>query len=122
MKLHEIKAKYGFNQTSFYGFLKEQELIEKVESGYVIGKNHIVGMETLVSENPRGETPAQVTQVSVSTEAIPRLVEMYENSSWTNLYSADVQFKTVNSKLLEIINKIEIISSQLAELRQHVKE
>lgn len=88
MKLHEIKKEYELNQNTFYGWLRENEMIEKTDRGYVVGANALEGMETLetkrVDEN--GEFYVN-TQVTMDTMKIPILIELYEQSGLPKLYS-----------------------------------
>lgn len=46
MKLIEIKREYDLNQNTFYGWLRENQMIVKELTGYVAGPQAIEGMET----------------------------------------------------------------------------
>ena len=46
MKLIEVKREYGLNQNTFYGWLRENQMIIKEMTGYVIGPKAFEGMET----------------------------------------------------------------------------
>ena len=46
MKLIEVKREYGLNQNTFYGWLRENQMIIKEMTGYVIGPKAFESMET----------------------------------------------------------------------------
>ncbi|MHC5375290.1 hypothetical protein ACYSNU_16090 [Enterococcus sp. LJL120] len=118
MKLQEIKAKYSFNQTSFYGWLKEAKLIEKTEGGYVAGPAAWPEMETLTSTVYRNGGTVEVTHVKIAAEKVPELVSLYEASNWGSLYSQSKQFDVLHQKLLALMEGLAALQEQLNQMQQ----
>lgn len=113
MKLHKVKSQNGFSQTTFYSWLREEELITKLPSGYVVGPKALPGMETLTSKrvNEDGEV-IEITQVTIDKMMVPELVQRYTNSGKENLY---VKRKSVREKYSEseLANRLEILENRL---------
>lgn len=113
MKLHKVKSQNGFSQTTFYSWLREEELITKLPSGYVVGPKALPGMETLTSKrvNEDGEV-IEITQVTIDKMMVPELVQRYRNSGKENLY---VKRKTVKEKYSEseLASRLEILENRL---------
>lgn len=132
MKLIDVKRKYGLNQNTFYGWLRENQLIVKEITGYVVGPNALEGMET--STNRRVNEDGEVlitTQVTIDNQKVPQLLERYESSGLPKLYSQqkqnDEQEKaSINevAKRLTILEKqVYILTEQLAmTMKQNSRE
>lgn len=119
MKLIEIKREYDLNQNTFYGWLKEQQMITKEMTGYVVGPNAIDGMETSTSRrvNEHGEVLI-TTQVVIENQKIPQLLEQYEASGFPRLYSAKSNKQRANeqfeSRITILERQVSILTEQLA--------
>lgn len=119
MKLIEIKREYDLNQNTFYGWLKEQQMITKEMTGYVVGPNAIDGMETSTSRrvNEHGEVLI-TTQVVIENQKIPQLLEQYEASGLPRLYSAKSNKQKANeqfeSRITILERQVSILTEELA--------
>ena len=132
MKLIDVKRKYGLNQNTFYGWLRENQLIVKEITGYVVGPNALEGMET--STNKRVNEDGEVlitTQVTIDNHKVPQLLERYESSGLPKLYSQqkqkDEQEKTsvidVAKRLTILEKQVYILTEQLAiTMKQNSRE
>ncbi|MFQ7234377.1 MAG: hypothetical protein ACLRPU_05870 [Enterococcus hulanensis] len=132
MKLIDVKRKYGLNQNTFYGWLRENQLIVKEITGYVVGPNALEGMET--STNKRVNEDGEVlitTQVTIDNQKVPQLLERYESSGLSKLYSQqkqkDEQEKTsiidVAKRLTILEKQVYILTEQLAmTMKQNSRE
>ena len=132
MKLIDVKRKYGLNQNTFYGWLRENQLIVKEITGYVVGPNALEGMET--STNKRVNEDGEVlitTQVTIDNQRVPQLLEHYESSGLSKLYSQqkqnDEQEKTsiidVAKRLTILEKQVFILTEQLAmTMKQNSRE
>ena len=132
MKLIDVKRKYGLNQNTFYGWLRENQLIVKEITGYVVGPNALEGMET--STNRRVNEDGEVlitTQVTIDNQKVPQLLERYESSGLPKLYSQqkqnDEQEKTsiidVAKRLTILEKQVYILTEQLAiTMKQNSRE
>ena len=121
MKLIEIKREYGLNQNTFYGWLKENQMIVKELTGYVVGPNALEGMAT--STNRRVTEDGEIlitTQVIVDNQRIPELLERYESSGLPKRYSPQKNERKQSSndeleKRVAILEKqVYILTEQLA--------
>lgn len=132
MKLIDVKRKYGLNQNTFYGWLRENQLIVKEITGYVVGPNALEGMETSTSKrvNEDGEVLI-TTQVTIDNQRVPQLLERYESSGLPKLYSQQKQNNeqekaSINevAKRLTILEKqVYILTEQLAmTMKQNSRE
>lgn len=130
MKLHEIKKAHGFNQETFYGWLRETGMIVKEASGYVIGPNALEGMFTLhtKSANQDGELHTR-TQVAVEDDNVFRLVEKYEQTDLPKRYaskpktsnhgSADIS--QTEKDMAEALRRISILENQVLILTKQLE-
>ncbi|OTN77924.1 hypothetical protein A5886_003025 [Enterococcus sp. 8G7_MSG3316] len=130
MKLHEIKKAHGFNQKTFYGWLRETGMIVKEASGYVIGPNALEGMFTLhtKSANQDGELLTR-TQVAVEDDNVFRLVEKYEQTDLPKRYaskpktsnhgSADIS--QTEKDMAEALLRISILENQVLILTKQLE-
>lgn len=112
MKLFAVKTKYGFNQHTFYEWLREQEIIEKSESGYKIGKRALSGMkesETIVLEGTEAITR---TVVSIPNAKVEELVSRYENSGKDKLYSDKHYSDDLVDKVESLFRRVEILENR----------
>lgn len=122
MKLNEIRESYGFNQRTFYNWMKDQQLIEKTENGYIIGTNALEGMST---ENTTyfGPDGKPKTVVTVTSDTADDIVKMYVSSGLDRLYSTTKR-KGGQSKsetlLMEEVERtkirVDILENQLGTL------
>ncbi|WP_086350102.1 hypothetical protein [Candidatus Enterococcus clewellii] len=122
MKLNEIRESYGFNQRTFYNWMKDQQLIEKTDNGYIIGSNALEGMNTEDTAyfGPDGKPK---TMVTVTSEIADDIVKMYVGSGLDRLYSTTKR-KGGQSKaepfLMEEIERtkirVDILENQLGTL------
>lgn len=88
MKLIEVKREYGLNQNTFYGWLRENQMIIKEMTGYVIGPKAFEGMETRTNRRVNDDGEILITtQVIIDNQKIPQLLEQYESSGLPKLYS-----------------------------------
>lgn len=81
MKLIEVKRVYELNQNTFYGWLKENQMIFKEVTGYVVGPKALEGMETKTNRRVNDDGEVLITtQVIIDNQKIPQLLEQYESS------------------------------------------
>ena len=132
MKLIDVKRKYGLNQNTFYGWLRENQLIVKEITGYVVGPNALEGMET--STNRRVNEDGEVlitTQVTIDNQKVPQLLERYESSGLPKLYSQQKQndeqekaaINEVAKRLTILEKQVYILTEQLAmTMKQNSRE
>lgn len=132
MKLIDVKRKYGLNQNTFYGWLRENQLIVKEITGYVVGPNALEGMET--STNRRVNEDGEVlitTQVTIDNQKVPQLLERYESSGLPRLYSQQKQndeqekaaINEVAKRLTILEKQVYILTEQLAmTMKQNSRE
>lgn len=118
MKLIEVKRAYELNQTTFYGWLKENQMIVKEVTGYVVGPKALEGMETRTNRRVNDDGEVLITtQVIIDNQKIPQLLEQYEFSGLPRLYSnrrAENERQRVSNG--EIEKRVEILENQLAIL------
>ena len=118
MKLIEVKRAYELNQNTFYGWLKENQMIVKEVTGYVVGPNALEGMETRTNRRVNDDGEVLITtQVIIDNQKIPQLLEQYESSGLPRLYSnrrAENERQRVSNGELE--KRVEILENQLAIL------
>ncbi|TLG73870.1 hypothetical protein [Culicoidibacter larvae] len=121
MKLMAIKREYGFHLTTFYGWLRDEELIIKTERGYEVGNMAPEGMETLESEriDEFGERRV-VTQVTVAERLVPELVEKYLKSGLPRLYSNKKDKSEERFVLIE--RQISILATQLKIMSETIRQ
>lgn len=132
MKLIDVKRKYGLNQNTFYGWLRENQLIVKEITGYVVGPNALEGMET--STNRRVNEDGEVlitTQVTIDNQKVPQLLERYESLGLPRLYSQQKQndeqekaaINEVAKRLTILEKQVYILTEQLAmTMKQNSRE
>lgn len=73
MKLIEVKREYGLNQNTFYGWLRENQMIIKEMTGYVIGPKAFEGMETRTNRRVNDDGEILITtQVIIDNQKIPQ--------------------------------------------------
>lgn len=132
MKLIDVKRKYGLNQNTFYGWLRENQLIVKEITGYVVGPYALEGMET--STNKRVNEDGEVlitTQVTIDNQKVPQLLERYESSGLPKLYSQQKQndeqekaaINEVAKRLTILEKQVYILTEQLAmAMKQNSRE
>lgn len=119
MKLIEIKREYELNQNTFYGWLKENQMIVKEMTGYVIGPNALEGMETKTNRRVTEDGEVLITtQVVIDNQKIPQLIEQYEKSGLPRLFSSQSQKngtkRNSNNESAEHLEKrIEILEKQV---------
>lgn len=132
MKLIEVKSAYELNLNTFYRWLRENKMIVKEITGYVVGPNALEGMETLTDRRltENGEIWIS-TQVGIDSKKIPQLLERYEASGLPRLYSNQRQRgerKRTSSRELEkrigiLENQVSILTNQLAAyIKQNSQE
>lgn len=121
MKLMVIKREYGFHQTTFYGWLRDEELIMKTDRGYEVGNMAPEGMETLESEriDEFGERRV-ITQVTVAEHLVPELVEKYLSSGLPRLYSS--KHNRIEERLAMLESQINILTMQLQVISETVSQ
>ena len=122
MKLIEIKREYGLNQNTFYGWLKENQMIVKEMTGYVVGPSALEGMETSTSKrvNEDGEVLI-TTQVIVDNQKIPQLLEQYEASGLPRLYSHQKQKNdSAASSISGLEKRVDILEKQVYILTEQL--
>ncbi|MBX8936044.1 hypothetical protein [Enterococcus gilvus] len=132
MKLIDVKRKYRLNQNTFYGWLRDNQLIVKEITGYVVGPNALEGMET--STNRRVNEDGEVlitTQVTIDNQKVPQLLERYESSGLPKLYSQQKQnneqekaaINEVAKRLTILEKQVYILTEQLAiTMKQNSRE
>ena len=123
MKLNEIRESYGFNQRTFYNWMKEQGLTEKTDNGYIIGPNALQGMYTEYSSyfGPDGNPK---TTVAISDENVNELVKMYVNSGLDRLYSnttkrtdeSSTSTNLLTEELERTKNRVDVLEKQVNTL------
>lgn len=91
MKLYRVMKEHKLRQTVFYNWLREAGLIQKADTGYVIGENALPGMATITSleQAPDGSVLREQTQVVIEDEEIPELLALYAKSGLSNLYQEE---------------------------------
>lgn len=94
MKISEITKKNKFHQVTFYKWLRDRKMIEKVNTGYVVGSRPIEGMKTVKSSHFKKEIGDYTTVVSIDNEHVSALEEMYVNSGYKKIYSTAAFDKT----------------------------
>lgn len=115
MKLIEVKREYGLNQNTFYGWLRENQMIVKKMTGYVVGPNALDGMET--KENQRVNEDGEIlitTQVIIDNQKVPQLLERYEKSGLPRLYSNQKQESELEKRVDILEKQLSILTNQLA--------
>lgn len=117
MKLYGIKTKYAFNQKTFYSWLRDNQMIEKSETGYVVGPQKMDGMHTIVSERVQDGKVISITQVALEEDQIPQLVKMYENSGLPNLYSERQKVEELDRKIFELSEKVSELEIELQQIK-----
>lgn len=117
MKLYHIRKENGFNQHTFYGWLKETGLIEKGPAGYIPGPMAWEEMALLTTKkiDDTGKVH-NVTQVTVSKSKVADLITAYLNSGKPNLYNKRKQEEELQLKLQELQKRLEKIESKLTQL------
>lgn len=122
MKLIEVKREYGLNQNTFYGWLRENQMIVKKMTGYVVGPNALDGMET--KENQRVNEDGEIlitTQVIIDNQKVPQLLEGYEKSGLPRLYSNQRQeSEGKRNSTSELEKRVEILEKQLYILTEQL--
>lgn len=122
MKLIDVKRKYGLNQNTFYGWLRENQLIVKEITGYVVGPNALEGMET--STNKRVNEDGEVlitTQVTIDNQKVPQLLERYESSGLPKLYSQQKQKDEQEKKsVIDVAKRLTILEKQVYILTEQL--
>lgn len=118
MKLIEVKRVYELNQNTFYGWLKENQMIVKEVTGYVVGPKALEGMETKTNRRVNDDGEVLITtQVIIDNQKIPQLLEQYESSGLPRLYS---NRRTENERQRasngDLEKRVEILENQLAIL------
>lgn len=126
MKLNDIRESYGFNQRTFYNWMKKQQLIEKTENGYIVGKEALDGMSTEATSyfGPDGKPK---TVVVVTEENADELVKLYVNSGLDRLYSTTKR-KTKDSRADSLLSeemertkaRMDILENQMGTLAVQV--
>lgn len=91
MKLYRVMKEHKLRQTVFYNWLREAGLIQKADTGYVIGENALSEMATITSleQAPDGSVLREQTQVVIEDEEIPELLALYAKSGLSNLYQEE---------------------------------
>jgi len=130
MKLHEIKTTYGLSQKNFYGWLKDEEMIVKADYAYIVGPKAFEWMKTLeqVRTGANGSIYTS-TQVDVEDSKVAILVEMYEQSGVTDLYSRKKNKQAQQSEeLLQVMaelkranNRINVLENQVLILTKQLE-
>ena len=122
MKLIDVKRKYGLNQNTFYGWLRENQLIVKEITGYVVGPNALEGMET--STNRRVNEDGEVlitTQVTIDNQKVPQLLERYESSGLPKLYSQQKQKdEQETTSVIDVAKRLTILEKQVYILTEQL--
>ena len=122
MKLIDVKRKYGLNQNTFYGWLRENQLIVKEITGYVVGPNALEGMET--STNKRVNEDGEVlitTQVTIDNQKVPQLLERYESSGLPKLYSQQKQKdEQEKASIIDVAKRLTILEKQVYILTEQL--
>ncbi len=122
MKLIDVKRKYGLNQNTFYSWLRENQLIVKEITGYVVGPNALEGMET--STNKRVNEDGEVlitTQVTIDNQKVPQLLERYESSGLPNLYSQQKQKdEQEKASIIDVAKRLTILEKQVYILTEQL--
>lgn len=122
MKLIDVKRKYGLNQNTFYGWLRENQLIVKEITGYVVGPNALEGMET--STNRRVNEDGEVlitTQVTIDNQKVPQLLERYESSGLPRLYSQQKQKdEQEKASIIDVAKRLTILEKQVYILTEQL--
>ncbi|MBO0410091.1 hypothetical protein JZO81_03435 [Enterococcus hulanensis] len=122
MKLIDVKRKYGLNQNTFYGWLRENQLIVKEITGYVVGPNALEGMET--STNKRVNEDGEVlitTQVTIDNQKVPQLLERYETSGLPKLYSQQKQNdEQEKMSIIDVAKRLTILEKQVYILTEQL--
>lgn len=115
MKLYHIRKENGFNQQTFYNWLKETGLIEKGPKGYITGPNAWDEMAVLTTKrvDVNGEV-REVTQVTVPKNKVSALITAYLSSGKTDLYT--------QGKRDEIQLKFQIIQDCLEKIEQQLTQ
>ncbi|MBU5359672.1 MAG: hypothetical protein ACLTXM_19245 [Enterococcus sp.] len=117
MKLIEVKRVYELNQNTFYRWLRESKIIIKELTGYVIGPNALDGMKTITDRRITEDGEILVsTQVGIDNQNIPQLLERYESSGLSKLYSTRGQRERKRQSSRELEKRVEILENQLAIL------
>lgn len=126
MKLNDIRESYGFNQRTFYNWMKEQRLIEKTENGYIAGKEALDGMATEETSyfGPDGKPK---TVVIVTEENADELAKLYVNSGLDRLYST-IKRKEKHPRMDSLLNeelertkaRMDILENQMGTLAVQV--
>lgn len=122
MKLHEIKTTYGLSQKNFYGWLRDEEMIVKADYGYIVGPKAFEWMKTLeqVRTGANGSIYTS-TQVAVEDSKVAILVEMYEQSGVTDLYSRKKNKQAQQSEeLLQVMAELKRANNRISVLENQV--
>lgn len=122
MKLHEIKTTYGLSQKNFYGWLRDEEMIFKADYGYIVGPKAFEWMKTLeqVRTGANGSIYTS-TQVDVEDSKVAILVEMYEQSGVTDLYSRKKNKQAQQSEeLLQVMAELKRANNRISVLENQV--
>lgn len=122
MKLIEVKREYGLNQNTFYGWLRENQMIIKEMTGYVIGPKAFEGMETRTNRRVNDDGEILITtQVIIDNQKIPQLLEQYESSGLPKLYSnRRVESERQRASNGELEKRVGILENQLAILTEQL--
>ncbi|MFD1465351.1 hypothetical protein ACFQ4L_04495 [Lapidilactobacillus mulanensis] len=120
MKIYALKMKYELHQTTFYGWLRDQGLIVKEQTGYVVGPNGADMMETLTDYflDSNGEI-AKRTQVGVIQSQVQTLLAMYLDSGLPKLYAPSkkddkkVQLESLAADLNRVDQRVVILEKQI---------
>lgn len=126
MKLIEIKREYELNQKTFYGWLKENQMIVKEMTGYVIGPNALEGMETKTNRRVTEDGEVLITtQVMIDNQKIPQLIEQYEKSGLPRLFSSHshkngTKRNSNNESVEHLEKRIEILEKQVYILTEQL--
>ncbi|MCO5496167.1 hypothetical protein [Enterococcus innesii] len=122
MKLHEIKMAYGLSQNNFYGWLRDEEMIVKADSGYIVGPKAFEWMKTLEQVRTGANGSIYIsTQVDVEESKVAILLEMYEQSGVTDLYSRKKNKQAKQSEeLLQVMAELKRANNRISVLENQV--
>ncbi len=125
MKIYRIMKENKLRQNVFYNWLRDNEMIVKESTGYVVGPKALPGMETITSSEigPDGQVLKIQTQVTVADESVPQLLEQYKNSGLNDLYYTEKPLskeEQLHANVQALTEMVAAIKEQLEALSQAI--
>lgn len=118
MKLYRVMKEHKLRQSVFYGWLRDAGLIQKMDTGYVVGKKALAGMETITAREvgTDGHILREQTQVAIADAAIPELLRRYEASGLSNRYQQVLK----PGKEVDIKEQLQQMTDLLSQLQTDI--